>query len=63
MEFESFTKEQIISALKSVRIENADLLNTISKLKKELKELKGQMSHFEADRLDRRTVARRSTIH
>ena len=63
MEFESFTKEQIISALKSVRIENATLLNTISKLKKELKELKGQMSYFESERLDSRSVARRSTVY
>jgi hypothetical protein len=63
MEFNSFTKEQIISALKSVRIENATHLNTIAKLKKELKELKGQMSHFESERLDRRSVARRSTVY
>jgi hypothetical protein len=63
MEFDSFTKEQIISALKSVRIENATLINTNAKLKKELKELKGQMSHFENDRLERRTVARRSNVY
>ena len=61
--YEEFSREQILSALKALKIENATHLDTISKLKKELKELKGQMSHFEFDRLDRRTVARRSTIH
>jgi hypothetical protein len=63
MDYESFTKEQIISALKALKIENATHLNTISKLKKELKEVKGQIKNFEGDRLDSRTVARRSTVH
>jgi hypothetical protein len=61
--YEEFSREQILSALKALKIENTTHLNTITKLKKELKELKGQMSHFEFDRLDSRSVARRSTVY
>jgi hypothetical protein len=63
MDYSEFTREQIESALKALKLENATHLCTISNLKKELKELKGQIKSFEGDRLDRRNVARRSTVH
>jgi predicted RNase H-like nuclease (RuvC/YqgF family) len=61
--YEEFTQQQLVSGLKSLKLENADLLNTIKKLKKELKDLKGQCSSFEGDRLDKKTVARRFNVN
>ena len=61
--YEEFTQQQLVSGLKALKLENADLLNTIKKLKKELKELKGQCSSFEGDSLDRKPVARRFNIN
>jgi predicted nucleic acid-binding Zn-ribbon protein len=63
MDYSSFTREQLEKALTSVKIENVDLQNSITKLKKELKDLKGQCSSFEGDSLDRKTVARRFSVH
>ncbi|NDB84967.1 MAG: hypothetical protein EB127_20035 [Alphaproteobacteria bacterium] len=61
--YDEFTREQLVSGLKSLKLENADLLNTIQKLKKELKNLKERCENIEGDRLNRKTVARRQTIH
>jgi predicted nucleic acid-binding Zn-ribbon protein len=63
MDFSEFTREQIESSLKALRIENATHLNNISKLKKEVKDLKKQISAFESDTLSRRNVARRSNVY
>jgi hypothetical protein len=61
--YNEFTHEQLVSGLKSLKLENADLLNTIQKLKKELKDIKGRCGNIEGDRLDRKTVARRFSVH
>lgn len=61
--YDEFTREQLVSGLKSLKLENADLLNTIQKLKKELKDIKGRCGNIERDSLDRKTVARRFTVH
>jgi predicted nucleic acid-binding Zn-ribbon protein len=63
MDFSEFTREQIENSLKALRIENATHLNSISKLKKEVKELKKQISAFEGDTLSRRNVARRTNVY
>jgi hypothetical protein len=63
MNYECFSREQLESALNSLKIENITHLNTISKLKKELKDIKGRCSSFEEDSLDRRDKVRRSTVH
>jgi septal ring factor EnvC (AmiA/AmiB activator) len=63
MNFTEFTREQLEAALKSLRLENAALNEACSKLKRENKELKGQIKNFEGDRLDKRTVARRFSVH
>jgi hypothetical protein len=61
--YNEFTHEQLVSGLKSLKLENADLLNKVKKLTKELKDIKGQCSSFEGDSLDRKTVARRFNIN
>ena len=63
MNYDAFTKEQLISALKSLRLDNANCVNTITKLKKELKDLKSRCSNIEGERLNKRFVARRQTVH
>lgn len=63
MNYECFSREQLESALTSLKIENATHLNTIAKLKKELKDIKGRCSNFEGDRLDKQIKIRRTTIH
>jgi len=63
MNYNSFSREQIESALKAVKLENADLQNIITKLKKEIKSLKLQCTAFESDNLSKKNVARRQTIY
>lgn len=63
MNYESFTRDQIESALKALKIENSLLLKTNSELKKEIKSLKLQCSTFESVCLREIPVARRQTIH
>lgn len=61
--YEEFTREQLLAGLKSLKLENADLQNTVQKLKREIKDLKSVCSSFESDHLSRKTVARRSFVH
>ena len=61
--YDEFTHEQLVSGIKSLKLENANYLNRIQKLKKELKDLKGRCSSFEGDSLDKKTVARRFNIN
>jgi len=63
MDYSTFDRLQLETALTSLKLENANHLNTIQKLKKELKDLKGRCSSFEGDSLDRKSVARRFNIN
>ena len=63
MDYSTYTRPQIESALTALKVENATYLNTINKLKKELKSFKLQCSSFESDTLDKKTVARRFNVN
>jgi hypothetical protein len=63
MDYSEFTREQIESALKALRTENAIQQKTISDLKKENKILRTQCEAFEGDRRDRFSSVKRHSIH
>lgn len=48
MNYDEFTKDQLINALKSVRQENAILQTNLEKYRKEVKVLKEKYSAFES---------------
>ena len=63
MDYSEFTREQIESALKALRTENATQQKIISDLKKEIKSLQKQFTAFEGDKRDRFNSVKRHSIH